>query len=350
MGLSAPTIRALHEGFGYRVATGIQESAIPPALTGQDLLAQARTGTGKTIAFLIPAIERLVASGRCGPRRQGIGVLVLSPTRELADQTLGEARQLLKHHSPEMTAGIVMGGTNMRSEASRLARGVDVLVATPGRYLDHVKSTPRFAAAVGSVQVLIMDECDRLLDMGFMPDVRRIMATVPPPGARQTLLFSATVPDTVKQVSREALTPSHAFVSTVPKNAVATHEIVLQEAAAAPYTLLLPTLFRALRHHVSIEPEYKVIVFFPTGARHPCSPPPLSPRFPPHPRSFLPQRAWRSSPAPSSAGWAWAGACWTFTRASRRARACGRRRSLWRAPAWCCSRRTCPRAAWTTPT
>ena len=137
--LTPATMRGVCESAGYQFMTKVQHESIPHALGGHDLLARAKTGTGKTCAFLVPGIERIVAA-----RLPRLGMLILSPTRELATQIATEARKLLKFH-PALRVAIVMGGTNMSKEQRQLAQGVDILVATPGRFLDHLKSTPGVA-------------------------------------------------------------------------------------------------------------------------------------------------------------------------------------------------------------
>ena len=153
-------------------------------MAGKDVLGAAKTGSGKTLAFLIPAIEILSAL-RFKPRN-GTGVLVISPTRELALQIFGVARELMKHHS--QTYGIVMGGANRKAEAEKLAKGVNLLIATPGRLLDHLLNTPFVYKHLKS---LVIDEADRILEVGFEDEMKQIVAALPKEN-RQTMLFSAT--------------------------------------------------------------------------------------------------------------------------------------------------------------
>jgi ATP-dependent RNA helicase MSS116, mitochondrial len=260
--IDAATIEAMEKGFGFKSATPIQAMAVPPALRGVDLIAQARTGTGKTIAFLIPAVQR---EARIKAGAGKFGVLVLAPTRELAEQIRREADVLGRYHG--VSAELVMGGTNMNAEVRRTERGAGILIATPGRLIDHIDNSRGFADKLRQVHTVIFDECDRLLDMGFLPSIERILDCVPPPGSRVGLLFSATIPGLVKSVARKALTASHEFVSTVDPTEAPTHEIVLQEALATPALGLAPTVWRVLSHHIStVEPTaYKVIVFLPTA-------------------------------------------------------------------------------------
>jgi len=168
------------EGQGITEATPIQELAIPPVLTGRDLIATAQTGTGKTLAFSLPCLSRL-ASGKPGPNR----MLVLTPTRELAQQIESVINPIAR--KLHLTSVVVYGGAGMQQQADKLRRGCDIIVATPGRLLDHMgRGYLRFT----NLNILVFDEADRMLDMGFLPDIRRIIAKLP--NERQTLMFSAT--------------------------------------------------------------------------------------------------------------------------------------------------------------
>jgi ATP-dependent RNA helicase DDX18/HAS1 len=153
--------------------TEIQARGIPPALTGRDILGAAKTGSGKTLAFLLPAIE-LLCRMKFKPRN-GTGVLIISPTRELALQIFGVANEIMKHHS--QTYGIVMGGANRKAEAQKLVKGVNLLVATPGRLLDHLQNTQGFNFK--NMKVLVVDEADRILEVGFEEEMHRIIKIVP---------------------------------------------------------------------------------------------------------------------------------------------------------------------------
>jgi ATP-dependent RNA helicase RhlE len=196
--LIPPLLRAVREE-GYESPTPIQEQAIPPILAGRDVLGCAQTGTGKTAAFALPILQRLAASP--GPRRgrRPIRALVLTPTRELAAQ-IGESFATYGRHLP-LTHTVIFGGVNQRPQALALERGIDVLVATPGRLLDlHGQGLVDH----GRVEVFVLDEADRMLDMGFVHDVRRVVATIP--ARRQTLLFSATMPQDILELAATVLT------------------------------------------------------------------------------------------------------------------------------------------------
>jgi ATP-dependent RNA helicase RhlE len=192
-GLSAEVLRGVRD-LGYTEPTPIQRDAIPPAREGRDVLACAMTGSGKTAAFVLPILERLRAKPRGAVR-----ALVLSPTRELAAQ-IQEQFAALGKHTPVRSAA-VHGGVGMGPQEDALRRGADVIVACPGRLLDHMQHP---YARFDRLEVLVLDEADRMLDMGFLPDVRRVIARLPS-GGRQTLLFSATMPAPIVSLSRELL-------------------------------------------------------------------------------------------------------------------------------------------------
>src|SRR5213594_3017500 len=184
--------RALKE-LGFRRPTQIQSDAIPPALEGRDLLATAMTGSGKTAAFLLPILHALIRRPRGTTR-----ALVLTPTRELAAQILADLSDLAIH--TPITAAAVYGGVGMGPQEHAFRSGVDVIVGTPGRLLDHFRA--RYARLAG-LEHLVLDEADRMLDMGFLPDIRRILRHMP--AKRQTLFFSATMPGPIAELSREML-------------------------------------------------------------------------------------------------------------------------------------------------
>ena len=179
---------------GFTRPTPIQEEAIPPALRGRDLLACAQTGSGKTAAFLLPILHRLLTE----PPRRATRALVLTPTRELAAQ-IAEDFDALATHTP-LTAAAVYGGVGMGPQEHAFRSGVDLIVATPGRLLDHFRAP---YARLERLEYLILDEADRMLDMGFLPDIRRILRHIP--ARRQTLFFSATMPPPIAALASEML-------------------------------------------------------------------------------------------------------------------------------------------------
>ena len=212
--LIAPLLQAVRD-LGYEQPTPIQEQAIPLVLAGRDMMAGAQTGTGKTAAFALPTLQRLApfASPSASPARHPVRALVLTPTRELAIQVYESFRDYGKHLPLRST--VVYGGVDMDAQIAELRRGVEVLVATPGRLLDHVQNK---TVMFNQVSVLTLDEADRMLDMGFMPDIRRILALLPK--ERQNLLFSATFPDEIRSLAKQLLR-NPAEVQVAARNAVA---------------------------------------------------------------------------------------------------------------------------------
>ncbi len=188
-----PRIMAGVEAVGYSVPTPIQLQAIPAVMRGRDVMGLAQTGTGKTAAFVLPILQRLLN----GPRGQ-VRALILSPTRELAEQTHEAIEALGKDTG--LRSATIYGGVGTQPQILKLRRGVEVVVACPGRLLDHISQN---SIALSKVEVLVLDEADRMLDMGFLPDVRRILRHLPT--ERQTLLFSATMPPDIRLLAREVL-------------------------------------------------------------------------------------------------------------------------------------------------
>jgi ATP-dependent RNA helicase RhlE len=188
-----PSLLSAIKELGFTKPTPIQGDAIPPALEGRDLLACAATGSGKTAAFLLPILQRLLDKPRGRTR-----ALVVAPTRELAAQILQDLQDL-GVHTP-VTGAAIYGGVGMGPQEHALRSGVDVIIACPGRLLDHLKSS---YANFDALEVLVLDEADRMLDMGFLPDIRRLLRHLPT--KRQTLFFSATMPPPIAQLTREML-------------------------------------------------------------------------------------------------------------------------------------------------
>ncbi len=192
--LSEPLLRAIEEE-GFQAPTPIQVEAIPPLLEGEDVVGCAQTGTGKTVAFILPSLEKIVGSK---PRPRQPQMVVLAPTRELALQIADEARTFATHTPAGVCA--VFGGGSIRKQAQQLKQGVDIVVATPGRLMDHMR---RGNVRFDDVKILVLDEADRLLDMGFLPDMREIIGDMPQ--ERQTMMFSATMPTPVRGLAGEFL-------------------------------------------------------------------------------------------------------------------------------------------------
>jgi ATP-dependent RNA helicase RhlE len=191
-GLDTALVRATHE-LGFTRPTPVQKDAIPPALAGRDVLACAMTGSGKTAAFLLPIMQRLMTK-----RRGTTRALILTPTRELAAQIDSHFGDLAVH--TPLSGAAVYGGVGLGPQEHAFRSGVDVIVATPGRLLDHFRQP---YARLDALEVLVLDEADRMLDMGFLPDIRRVLKHLPP--RRQTLFFSATMPPPIVALAREML-------------------------------------------------------------------------------------------------------------------------------------------------
>ncbi len=199
LGLAEPLLRAVREQ-GYDTPTPIQAQAIPAVLKGGDLLAGAQTGTGKTAGFVLPMLQRLMAvpSKRDARGRVAIRALILTPTRELAAQVEESVRTYGKH--VPLTSMVMFGGVGMQPQIDRLRKGVDILVATPGRLLDHHGQR---TLDLSHVEIFVLDEADRMLDMGFIHDIKKVLAVVP--AKKQSLLFSATFSDEIKALADKLL-------------------------------------------------------------------------------------------------------------------------------------------------
>jgi ATP-dependent RNA helicase DDX18/HAS1 len=237
--LSERTMKAI-QGMGFTTMTEIQQRAIPPLLAGRDVLGAAKTGSGKTLAFLIPAVEML-HSLKFKPRN-GTGVLIVSPTRELALQIFGVARELMEHHT--QTFGIVMGGANRSAEAAKLQKGVNLLIATPGRLLDHLQNTQGFVYK--NLRTLIIDEADRILEVGFEDEMRQIVKILPKE-ERQTSLFSATQTTKVEDLARISLRPGPMYIDVDYRKEHSTVEALEQGYVIVDSDLRFRTLFTFLR-------------------------------------------------------------------------------------------------------
>ena len=211
LGLSAELLRAVAEQ-GYTEPTPIQAQAIPIVLSGRDLLGAAQTGTGKTAGFTLPLLQRLTTSANASasPARHPVRALILVPTRELAAQVQESVRAYGRHLKVRST--VIFGGVGFNPQAMELRRGVDIVVATPGRLLDHVEQR---TIDLRHVEVLVLDEADRMLDMGFIPAIRRILALLPV--RRQNLLFSATFPDEIRKLAGSFMRDP-ATVEVAPRN------------------------------------------------------------------------------------------------------------------------------------
>jgi len=229
---------------GFARPTPIQSDAIPPAIEGRDVLACAMTGSGKTVAFLLPVLNHLLAPPR--PAVTGTRALVMTPTRELAAQILEELNALAVH--TPITAAAIFGGVGMGPQEHAFRAGVDVIIATPGRLLDHLK---RPYASLSQVQHLVLDEADRMLDMGFLPDIKRVLKHVP--AKRQTLFFSATMPKPILELTREMLhNPATINLERKSAPAVGITQAVYPVARELKTSLLLELLKRDLMNEALV--------------------------------------------------------------------------------------------------
>lgn len=245
LGLSAELLRAIQEQ-GYAEATPIQQQAIPLVLEGRDILAGAQTGTGKTAGFTLPMLQCLQMSETNGGRRQ-IRALILTPTRELAAQ-VGESVRTYGRHLPYKTA-VIFGGVSINPQISKVRKGVDVVVATPGRLLDHLQQG---SINLSDVEILVLDEADRMLDMGFIRDIRKILKVLPT--QRQNLLFSATCSKEIKKLADDLLN-SPTEVQVTPRNT--TVELVTQVI----YPVDRKRKRELLSHRIGAENWQQVLVF-----------------------------------------------------------------------------------------
>ena len=250
LGLSAELLRAVDEQ-GYREATPIQQQAIPLVLEGRDILAGAQTGTGKTAGFTLPLLQRLQMSQTSEGRRR-VRVLILTPTRELAAQ-VGESVRSYGRHLP-FRSTVIFGGVSANPQISKFRKGIDIVVATPGRLLDHVRQNN---VDLSAVEILVLDEADRMLDMGFIRDIRKILNELPK--QRQNLLFSATFSKEIRRLAADLLNaPTEIQVATRNTTADRVHQIV--------YPVDKRRKRELLSHRIGVENWQQVLVF--TRTKH----------------------------------------------------------------------------------
>ncbi len=254
LGLSDALVRAVTE-HGYTQPTPIQQQAIPAVLAGGDLLAGAQTGTGKTAGFVLPLLQRLAAAPSAQPPRSGrkpIRALILTPTRELAAQVEESVRVYGKYS--KLASMVMFGGVGIGAQTAALRRGVDILVATPGRLLDH---QGQGNLDLSRVEILVLDEADRMLDMGFIRDIRRILSLLP--RKRQNLLFSATFSEEIKDLA-DTLLDDPALIEVARRNS--TVEIITQTVHPVDRNRKR----ELLSHLIKTQNWYQVLVF--TRTKH----------------------------------------------------------------------------------
>ncbi|KAI0973632.1 ATP-dependent RNA helicase MSS116 [Xylaria arbuscula] len=258
------------EDLKFEHMTPVQAATLRPILEGSDILAQAKTGTGKTVAFLLPALQNLVSRNiRPG---SAVSLLVITPTRELALQIATEAEALLQR-LPQYKVCTAIGGTKKDVEERRILRGCDILIGTPGRLYDHLGGDESpVVEKLQQLDTLVLDEADRLLDMGFLASLKQIVGCLPNKAVkpRQGMLFSATVPEYVQKVSGLVLSKEYKYISTIQQGEVSTHERVPQQLITVPdFSDVAAALLGALRQEqreVGAE-TFKAIVFAPTAAQ-----------------------------------------------------------------------------------
>ncbi|XP_021816907.1 probable DEAD-box ATP-dependent RNA helicase 48 [Prunus avium] len=263
-GISPLTVKALTSA-GYIQMTRVQEAALSVCLEGKDALIKAKTGTGKTAAFVLPAIEAVVKAktSNTNQRVSPVLVLILCPTRELASQIAAETNVLLKYHDG-IGLQTLVGGTRFKEDQKRLeSNPCQIIVATPGRLLDHIENKSGLSVRLMGLKMLILDEAGHLLDLGFRKDIEKIVDCLP--RRRQSLLFTATIPKEVRRISQLVLKKDHAFVDTVGLGCVETHDKVKQSCLVEPHELHFQIVHQLLMEHISQSPDYKVIVFCTTG-------------------------------------------------------------------------------------
>jgi ATP-dependent RNA helicase MSS116 len=258
--ISKEAKHALKTVIGYEFMTKVQAATIKVGLAGEDLLAKAKTGTGKTIAFLLPALERALKTRKRGK----VSVLIVSPTRELAQQIAAEATQMMT--SMKMTLQCVVGGTKINVDHNRFDRGIpDVLVATPGRLNDHLKNTMEMTKLSGmsDLSCLVLDEADQLLEQGFQKEITAMLGLLPAKTTRQTLLFSATMPANVLEIAKLALRKEYKHVDCVGTESN-THTHVPQSYTLTDIKAQFAELAHCLQEGMQ-DPNHKIMVFFTTA-------------------------------------------------------------------------------------
>lgn len=258
--LSSALQRALTEQFQYTYCSPVQQQCIPIAMQGVDVLGKAKTGTGKTLAFLLPTLHLLMTT--TAKHNKAVRALVISPTRELAQQIETEA-QTLTTFATQYRIACFVGGTNIGRDQKSVNTGCDIVIATPGRLLDLLQNT-QLATTIKSVQMLVLDEADRLLDMGFQRDLDAILQFLPAREQRQTLLFSATVPDDIVAMTKRVLRSNYKLIDCVGEAEVQTHQVVKQEYMICTLNNHIEVLYELLAHHTK-QPNHKIMVFFTTA-------------------------------------------------------------------------------------
>jgi len=271
------TKKALIETLKLETMTEIQSKTFTQAAGGTDVLGRARTGTGKTLAFLLPALECLLSNPNF-KAGQNVGVLIVSPTRELASQIGDQAEKLITHHK-NLSCQVVYGGTRIGGDVNAFNKRIpSFLIATPGRLLDHMENTKlsngnKFGYDVmRDTPILVLDEADRLLEMGFRQEIKKIMAYLPKRDKRQTLLFSATVPKELKSIMAENMKSDYIDIDCIhdggnnPDGGAHTNSLVKQSYVVLPkLENKVTAVVQLVQEQIDSDPNHKVVVFFPTA-------------------------------------------------------------------------------------
>ncbi|KAG9301260.1 hypothetical protein G9A89_012643 [Geosiphon pyriformis] len=259
--LSPDIQKALKEEFKYETMTKVQNAVLSKAPITNDLFVKAKTGTGKTLAFLIPAVETALKNFDSKDKTRNVTILAISPTRELAQQIAAEAKRLVKFLPFEVHC-LVGGESKPKQTSALMSRRVDIIVATPGRLTDILESLPDFRHQCSKMKTLILDEADQLLEMGFRQDIERLLKFFPK--QRQTFLFSATISPDIRKVAGFALRNDHTFIDTVDPNEANTNTQVKQSFMIAPWKNHLQTLRNVIVDHQALNPMGKIMMFLPT--------------------------------------------------------------------------------------
>ncbi|GKY94805.1 hypothetical protein MPSEU_000445700 [Mayamaea pseudoterrestris] len=272
-----PNLKSALEKMELVTMTEIQAKTFEAASANQDVLGRARTGTGKTVAFLLPALQQLLEHPQQMMEANQVSILILSPTRELAAQISEQARLLLQTSSsskPIITQQVIVGGTNKPKDVSAFERRIPtILVATPGRLCDHLQTTTvrgqPFSKAVSKTKILVLDETDRLLDMGFRREIEKIISYLGPPQQRQTLLFSATIPPEVRNVMAKTMKKSFVSVDCIHDHDASSHtnaQVQQSHVIVPAFSRLVTGTIEILTSIIDREKgDLKMVVFFPTA-------------------------------------------------------------------------------------
>lgn len=253
------THKAISEDFGFREMSHVQQKVLSLKDSNEDLLVKAKTGTGKTLAFMVAAIEKVMKNNPNGFQGQPISIMVLSPTRELAIQIAAETTKLVKHH--RLITHTAVGGMPRSKNMLTITNGkVDILVGTPGRLNDLMKESS-VRSKLKDLKVLIFDECDQLLDMGFQREIENIIDALPK--NRCTFMFSATLSSEIRSIASKSLKPGYISMDLVPKNEVNTHMKIKQSYSITPFKDQLYLLWNIIKKHQAQTQDAKIILFFP---------------------------------------------------------------------------------------